>query len=172
MEKVRGAEAPIIDMDAPMGSAPTDFTGLEMHPQVESVELDTRASLESAPLVDEVPSKRKMPKPPEEEPLTFGGLTLGEIAVHVMLLDGLGTVNWRLKALCQFVDDIEIFYPEKSNTVTQREPARICLECPVRRECLEAALDEETRAIAVFGYRGGMGERGRRKIWKKRRAGK
>lgn len=52
--------------------------------------------------------------------------------------------------------DPEVFFPDKLNTTT-RIAKQICLDCPVRTQCLQEALDREEE----FGIWGGLtaGER-------------
>lgn len=66
---------------------------------------------------------------------------------------------WVEQALCAQIDS-EIFFPEKGRST--KEAKRICGMCPVRLECLQAALDREER----FGVWGGLSERERRKLTK------
>ena len=58
--------------------------------------------------------------------------------------------------MCKEIDP-DLFFPEKGNGAVT--PRRVCKEwCPVRRECLEAAMVEEygyCRQLR-FGVRGGM----------------
>ena len=79
-------------------------------------------------------------------------------------LDGIeyGTPQWYELALCAQTDP-EAFFPEKCGST--REAKRVCASCPVARQCLEYALENDER----FGIWGGMSERERRKL--KRRIG-
>lgn len=64
---------------------------------------------------------------------------------------------WLDEGLCQQVGPAE-FFPEKgSSTKTARA---ICAECPVKRECLEYALEIGDH----YGVYGGLGERQRRTL--------
>lgn len=65
--------------------------------------------------------------------------------------------TWQDSALCAQTDP-DAFFPEKGGST--REPKKICLDCPVRQECLEAALARDER----FGIWGGLSERERRKL--------
>jgi WhiB family redox-sensing transcriptional regulator len=69
--------------------------------------------------------------------------------------------DWQDRALCAQTDP-ERFFPEKGGST--REAKRICQGCDVRSECLEYALVHDER----FGIWGGLSERERRKIKKKR----
>jgi WhiB family redox-sensing transcriptional regulator len=67
---------------------------------------------------------------------------------------------WQEKALCAQTDP-ESFFPEKGGST--REAKRICVECEVRVECLEYALQKDER----FGIWGGLSERERRRLKKR-----
>jgi WhiB family redox-sensing transcriptional regulator len=80
-----------------------------------------------------------------------------------------GDGEWREQALCAQTDP-EAFFPEKGGSI--REAKRLCNgvpstgrdgdrpPCPVREECLRAALDRDER----FGVWGGLSERERRAL--------
>lgn len=57
----------------------------------------------------------------------------------------------------------EIFFPERGEST--RAALALCRECPVRKECLEYALAAPER----FGIWGGVSERERRRIARRRR---
>ncbi|UVK63515.1 WhiB family transcription factor [Mycobacterium phage Aegeus] len=65
-------------------------------------------------------------------------------------------MNWQQDAVCKEIDP-DLFFPDRGNGAST--PRRICKEwCPVRRECLEAAMAEEhgyCRSLR-YGVRGGM----------------
>jgi WhiB family redox-sensing transcriptional regulator len=71
--------------------------------------------------------------------------------------------DWAADALCAQTDP-EAFFPEKGGSV--RDAKRICNghadrpPCPVREECLKAALERDER----FGIFGGLSERERRAL--------
>jgi WhiB family transcriptional regulator, redox-sensing transcriptional regulator len=68
---------------------------------------------------------------------------------------------WQASALCAQTDP-EAFYPEKGD---QAKTAKmICAQCPVKSECLEYSLARDER----FGIWGGLSERDRREIRKRR----
>lgn len=64
--------------------------------------------------------------------------------------------DWRDSALCAQVD-LEIFFPEKGGNLGIAKG--ICARCPVKTECLMAALSRHERGIW-----GGTSERERMKI--------
>ena len=69
--------------------------------------------------------------------------------------------NWQDQALCAETDP-EAFFPEKGGST--REAKRICLGCEVRDACLEYALAHDER----FGIWGGLSERERRRLRRRR----
>ncbi len=67
-------------------------------------------------------------------------------------------LEWMRRALCATEADPDVFYPPKNARAT--EAIKVCLECPVRDECLvHAVVNYET-----FGVWGGTSERQRRWI--------
>lgn len=64
---------------------------------------------------------------------------------------------WAASALCAQTDP-EMFFPDKGGST--RDAKAICATCPVRRECLDYALEHGER----FGIWGGHSERERRKL--------
>ena len=72
------------------------------------------------------------------------------------------TLPWASEAKCLHAEP-DTFFPEKGGST--REAKRICVDCPVRDECLEFALANDER----FGIWGGLSERERRRL--RRRAG-
>jgi WhiB family transcriptional regulator, redox-sensing transcriptional regulator len=64
-------------------------------------------------------------------------------------------LSWQDQALCAQADP-EAFFPEKGGSTAKAK--RVCLSCPVRRECLEFALENREG----FGIWGGLSERERR----------
>jgi WhiB family redox-sensing transcriptional regulator len=71
--------------------------------------------------------------------------------------------EWMKKALCAEVDP-EMFYPEKNTDGTVAK--RICLRCDVKVECLQYAIDNKED----HGIWGGLNERSRRKLRRKKAA--
>jgi WhiB family redox-sensing transcriptional regulator len=72
--------------------------------------------------------------------------------------------RWQDDALCATADPEE-WFPEKGGTT--RWAKKICWEhCPVRKQCLQLALDNDER----FGVWGGLSERERRRL-KRQQAG-
>ena len=70
--------------------------------------------------------------------------------------------GWQDRALCAQTDP-EAFFPEKGGST--REAKKVCRGCEVRMECLEYALEHDER----FGIWGGLSERERRRILRRRR---
>ncbi|MDO5535538.1 MAG: WhiB family transcriptional regulator [Propionibacteriaceae bacterium] len=68
-------------------------------------------------------------------------------------------MTWQDRALCATAPTPDVFFPEAANTHAYTLAAlSYCRACPVRDECLAAALDEEAGATRAytFGIRGGM----------------
>lgn len=72
-------------------------------------------------------------------------------------------LEWQERALCAQTDP-EAFFPEPGITATDAK--RVCRACPVRKECLEYALDNGEQ----FGVWGGVSERDRRLLARRRNA--
>lgn len=76
----------------------------------------------------------------------------------------LGDQTWQDQALCQSTEhhqvDPEIFFPEPDETHKIAAAKKLCAQCPVRRTCLDAALE----ASDSDGIRGGMTEEERRPL--------
>jgi WhiB family transcriptional regulator, redox-sensing transcriptional regulator len=70
--------------------------------------------------------------------------------------------DWRHAARCRHDDPEALFVPG----ARQRDVREICHRCPVRTECLAHALDNRVE----FGVWGGMTERERRVLLKRRPA--
>lgn len=70
---------------------------------------------------------------------------------------------WTDDALCRQtgIDDVT-WFPGKGGSV--KDAKRICLSCPVRRDCLTYALEHFER----YGVWGGLTERERRALLKRR----
>lgn len=76
------------------------------------------------------------------------------------LWDALGLAEgweWARDGLCAQTDP-EVFFPEKGQSSAAAK--RICVACPVRSACLDAALARRER----FGVWGGLSERERRRL--------
>lgn len=71
--------------------------------------------------------------------------------------------HWAQDALCAQIDP-EIFFPNKGESIKQA--VSICSQCPVRQECLDAALEEEAASSGYgrYGIRGGLTARERARI--------
>lgn len=65
--------------------------------------------------------------------------------------------DWAEKARCPETDP-EAFFPEKGGST--KEAKKVCQRCPVTKECLQYALDNDER----YGVWGGMSERERRRL--------
>jgi WhiB family redox-sensing transcriptional regulator len=70
------------------------------------------------------------------------------------------TRDWRRRARCRSEDPDTLFV----QGAQQRDVREVCKACPVRTECLAHALDNRIR----FGVWGGMTERERRALLKRR----
>ena len=70
---------------------------------------------------------------------------------------------WMSDALCAQIDG-DLFFPEKGGAT--REAKQICQRCPVQAGCLDYALQRGER----FGIWGGVSERDRRRLVKRRTA--
>jgi len=71
-------------------------------------------------------------------------------------------VIWQNHAACNDPAVADVFFPDKGGTT--REAKRICAGCPVREPCLQYALDNDER----YGVWGGLSERQRRRLRKRR----
>jgi WhiB family redox-sensing transcriptional regulator len=69
----------------------------------------------------------------------------------------LGDHSWQNRAACQGIDDPELFFPEPERTDRIATAKELCAQCPVAKECLDAALEAGDRD----GIRGGMTEKER-----------
>ena len=65
--------------------------------------------------------------------------------------------TWQEHAACRAMDP-ELFFPTRG--APTREAKEVCLRCPVRAECLDAAMTGRER----FGIWGGLSERERRRL--------
>lgn len=72
-------------------------------------------------------------------------------------------LEWKDDALCAQTDP-ESFFPEKGGSTKQAKS--VCVSCDVREKCLDYALKSDER----FGIWGGLSERERRKLKKRRSA--
>lgn len=71
--------------------------------------------------------------------------------------------GWRVSAACRNEDPDELFV---RGGAEQRKVKMVCMDCPVRTECLAEALDNRIN----FGVWGGMTERERRALLRRRPA--
>lgn len=72
--------------------------------------------------------------------------------------------NWREKAACANVTNLRHFDPWFPASNVYSATRRICDACPVRRDCLQEALESEPH---VEGFWGGLSEQERRRLRKK-----
>src|SRR5215472_12287432 len=79
----------------------------------------------------------------------------------VALLYGRQESDWQSRANCMGVDP-DLFFPERG--ASTREAKEVCRGCVVREACLEFALANGEK----FGIWGGLSERERRKIRRRR----
>ncbi len=70
--------------------------------------------------------------------------------------------TWRARAACRGTDP-NLFFPERGEST--REAKAVCATCRVRGDCLDYALD----TLEHHGIYGGMSERERRSIRRRRR---
>ncbi|MBT3161448.1 WhiB family transcriptional regulator [Streptomyces sp. CHA1] len=79
----------------------------------------------------------------------------------------LGDHTWQADAVCQSTEcnpvDPEIFFPNPDETAKIATAKSLCRQCPVRRACLDAALEAGT----TDGIRGGLTEEERRPLHEK-----
>lgn len=82
-----------------------------------------------------------------DETLTRWLMTPGAADIGLRLEDVLRRPLWHAQAACRD-EPVETFFPGRGDPV---KPAKaICVGCPVRSECLEAALSDPTTA-GVWG---------------------
>ncbi|HLI01552.1 MAG TPA: WhiB family transcriptional regulator [Acidimicrobiales bacterium] len=77
------------------------------------------------------------------------------------LLGRTDDLAWQRQANCMGVDP-DLFFPERG--ASTREAKEVCRGCVVREECLEFALNNSEK----FGIWGGLSERERRRIRRRR----
>jgi len=84
---------------------------------------------------------------------------------HIMSLAGLAgsapLPAWQRRANCMGVDP-ELFFPERG--ASTKEAKEVCRGCVVREDCLEYAIANGEK----FGIWGGLSERERRRIRRRR----
>jgi WhiB family redox-sensing transcriptional regulator len=73
-------------------------------------------------------------------------------------------MGWRDKGRCRGVDP-EIFYPPEDDEEAAAPAKAICEACPVREACLEHAIARREH----LGVWGGLTERERRRLIRRRR---
>jgi WhiB family redox-sensing transcriptional regulator len=72
---------------------------------------------------------------------------------------------WQAVGACRGLDPA-VFFPEEGDAASAASAKVICATCPVRTECLEAALIRREK----FGVWGGASEAERRRMIRQRRA--
>jgi WhiB family redox-sensing transcriptional regulator len=77
------------------------------------------------------------------------------------LLGATGPRTWQRQANCMGVDP-DLFFPERG--ASTREAKEVCRGCVVQEDCLEFALTNSEK----FGIWGGLSERERRRIRRRR----
>lgn len=82
-----------------------------------------------------------------------------------MIIDAVktGKADFREYAICQLVDP-ETFFPKERNDAASEPAKKICRLCPVREACLEEAFIQKIE----WGVWGGLNERERRAILRKK----
>jgi WhiB family redox-sensing transcriptional regulator len=83
--------------------------------------------------------------------------------VEMLLLGQPEQRVWQRQANCMGVDP-DLFFPERG--ASTREAKEVCRGCVVREDCLEFALTNSEK----FGIWGGLSERERRRIRRRRSA--
>jgi len=83
------------------------------------------------------------------------------VVTNIVNLIGGPHQTWQRKANCMGVDP-DLFFPERGSST--REAKEVCRGCVVREECLEYAVTYGEK----FGIWGGLSERERRKIRRRR----
>jgi WhiB family redox-sensing transcriptional regulator len=66
-------------------------------------------------------------------------------------------ITWQERALCADTS-FDLFFPERGESTWPAK--RVCVDCPVRNQCLDFALDH----MEKFGIWGGHSERERRRL--------
>lgn len=74
---------------------------------------------------------------------------------------------WQARAACRRLDAVDaytLFFPPDAGRAVYREARKLCGDCPVRGECLDAALREEDSTRYRYGMRGGLTPRERSQL--------
>lgn len=58
--------------------------------------------------------------------------------------------SWRQQGICSQTDP-DIWFPSAGQSAQARLAIELCLQCPVRIECLEAALTAEEEEHGIWG---------------------
>ncbi|PWG66787.1 WhiB family transcriptional regulator [Bifidobacterium callitrichidarum] len=74
-----------------------------------------------------------------------------------------GNSRWREQAACRN-EDPELFFPLPNDRGSEEKAIAICETCPVKADCLQAALNEQDQ----FGIWGGLTAEDRRSLLRRR----
>lgn len=75
--------------------------------------------------------------------------------------------DWRIFAKCRGMD-VDMFFPDRGKAASVVAKAKkVCWECPVRRNCLELAIDFSDDHFGVFGGTTSTDRRHIRRLMKK-----
>ena len=85
--------------------------------------------------------------------------------LRVLMSPEAEAVSWMDLSRCKETDP-EIFFPDKGGS--SRQAKAVCMRCEVRLQCLEWAMDSDER----FGILGGLSERQRRALKRRRNGSK
>lgn len=83
-----------------------------------------------------------------------------EFGEWATIFQNVADLAWQDQALCAQTDP-DTFFPNVGEST--REAKKVCMNCPVRRECLKYALENHER----FGVWGGMSENERHRLKKR-----
>jgi WhiB family redox-sensing transcriptional regulator len=72
-------------------------------------------------------------------------------------------LEWQKDGICRVTDDYKFFPEGKENAAWAQVAKRMCLDCPILRQCRDWALTRREE----FGVWGGLSEKDRKAIWKK-----
>lgn len=103
----------------------------------------------------------------EEHPSKKTSKTTKTVASNLASLDA--EARWQDIAACKGMDPIIFFGPENAETVKEKHDREdsakaVCSTCPVKKECLEYALD----ARESYGIWGGLTELERKALLRRR----
>lgn len=75
------------------------------------------------------------------------------------------TARWRRRAACR-TEDVNVFFIDQGDMDTLKQAKALCARCPVRRQCLDFAIENNER----HGIWGGLSRKDRNRIRKRRSA--